>query len=360
MTSYGSVLEHGNQAGIGVYNVNNIDADLAGNANVAGYSVSTSRAYIDPITGALTTDARALVNSNDYIGFVNFLGLSLDPTTFPFTSVNDIQGAFTDFAAVRSFAVGSFGNIVPGGNLVLMTKRDGINSTYFEDLAAVSTGYLHPALSLENDQSAHFYGGTVNYGGEALTNYAVVDGISTTVYPVGPKTPVVIAESSDGSTIGSMTFMMPPILSLNKGQKLTLTSNATVTSCSIITYYDTMFIAENTIPAAIPGFPDTVVLTIPADPLLQPGLVVNSTPFYENNYQTGQRILYIIDNDVEGNFASLANVVIDHAADHPGTLGVTQLRFESGGTVNSAPTSLAIGDTWNWIYTDSNYIWYKI
>jgi len=360
MTSYGGILEHGNQPGLGVYNVIDgqnvpptLDPALAGNANVAGYSVATSRAYLDPLTGLFTTDSRALVNSNDYLGYFNFLALSHDPTFFPFDELSDLaQGAFAEFASMRSFAVGSFGNIVPGGNLVLMTKRDGVKSPY--------TGYLHPALSLENDQSAHLYGGTVNYGGEALNNYAYVNGDTQTSFTVTPNTPVVIIDSGNSSTIASMTITPPPTVNARDGQKFTLSAAANVTACSVVTFYDTVFLNEVTIPPAIPGFPATTILTIPANNLLQPGLVITTAFNPSGEYISNQVVLSVLDNHVELGPFGTANVIISAPADSSAIPTVTSLKMLSASTMNLVPTSLTTGDSWTWIFKQDTARWYKI
>ena len=354
-TNYAGVLEHGNTAGIGIgkradlNDPNSIDPLFAGNANIAGYTVATTRAYIDPITG-FTQDARALVSSNDYIGYYNFLGLTLDPTTFP----ESLDGAFAEFASIRSFVNGyvgggQFGNLVPGGNLVILTKKDGITNP--------GTGYLHPAFSLENDQSAHFYGGTVNHGGEALSNYMYVDGDTQSEITVTPDTPVVIIDSGTSSTIAAMTITPPPTVTAKDGQKFTVSAAADVTACSVVTYYTTTFYNETIIPATQPGFPDTVILTIPASNLLQSGLVVTTAYNPSGEYVSGQVILSVIDNDP---MAGTANVVISAPADSPATPGVTTLSMLSASSMNIVPSSLTAGDSWTWIFRESNTRWYKI
>jgi hypothetical protein len=137
-TNYGGVLEHGNDAGEGIASYTT--PALGGNANVAGYSVGTSRAYINPITGAPVIDANAVVQSNDYIGYVNFLGATANPA-----NIADL--AICDFGTIRGFVNGA-SPYSPGGNLVVYTKRD---------WTAPTTGNLTPAMSVENDQSVHMY-----------------------------------------------------------------------------------------------------------------------------------------------------------------------------------------------------------
>ncbi len=137
-TNYGGVLEHGNDAGEGIASYST--PALGGNANVAGYSVGTSRAYINPITGAPVIDANAVVQSNDYIGYVNFLGATANPA-----NIADL--AICDFGTIRGFVNGA-SPYSPGGNLVVYTKRD---------WTAPTTGNLTLAMSVENDQSVHMY-----------------------------------------------------------------------------------------------------------------------------------------------------------------------------------------------------------
>lgn len=138
-TNYGGVLEHGNDAGKGIASYTT--PTLGGNANVAGYSVGTSRAYINPITGMPVIDANAIVQSNDYIGYMNFLGATANPA-----NIADL--AICDFGTIRGFVNGT-SPYSPGGNLVVYTKGNYVGPT---------TGNLAPAISVENDQSTHMYG----------------------------------------------------------------------------------------------------------------------------------------------------------------------------------------------------------
>lgn len=144
-TNYSGVLEHGNDQGVGVFSNNSLYNTLSGNAKVAGYSVATSRAYIDLETGAPVFDATALAQPNDYIGYVNFIAPTLNPFALPDTDL-----AICDFGAIRGFVNGN-SPYSPGGNIVISTKQDTITGP----------GYLTPALSIENDQSVKFYGKAV-------------------------------------------------------------------------------------------------------------------------------------------------------------------------------------------------------
>lgn len=127
-TNYAGVGDHGNDVapyGIGT----------DGNAAVAGFSVGTSRAKIDPVSGLPdVTIANASVHSNDYIGYFNFTATTRNPQALSNMTV-------CEFGSIRSFVTG--GNTqTPGGNIWIGTKSDG--------------GHITPAMSVENDQSVFF------------------------------------------------------------------------------------------------------------------------------------------------------------------------------------------------------------
>lgn len=346
MTSYGGVLEHGNTPGIGVYNVIDaqqdppvLDPEIVGNANVGGYSVATTRAFVDPETGEFTTDPRALVSSNDYIGYFNFLGLSLDPTKFP----TAFEGAFTEFASIRSFVNGyvgggQSGNLVPGGNLVLMTKKDGITNP--------GTGYLHTALSLENDQSVHTYGAQVTRGAEVSAGYQYQDLDSDNEVAVSVNTPVVLLESGTAATIASVDIMMPAAAYTRDGQRMTISSACDITSVNFLNSTSVTYFNDGYLNGAS-------ILVVSDNKYLQPGMAAFGIP----EYISGQVILSVNHDSPAPGFATL---VMSANADASGTPGVTSLTFFTGTDYNSEPASFTVSEAHRWIFRQANATWYKI
>ena len=349
INSYSGVRERGNTPGLGVYGVYSQNETLSGNTGIGGYSISATRGYVDPETNQFTQDSRSLVENNDYIGRVNFIGSTLDSTQFP----NSFEPAFCEFATIRSFVTGyvgggQTGNLVPGGNLVIMTKRDGLISP--------QQGYVHPAMSLENDQSAHFYGGTVNYGAEAINSYQYVNLDVVTNYVVPANCPIVILASDTATPAASANIMLPSGTGIKDGTKITLAAQVGISSLTFPNTVTSTFVHETYVPAAIPGFPGATILTVTADPLLAKGMVLSDPPYYVSD----QIILDIIDNDYQGYYSSLANVVISANANSAATPGVTSLDFYSYVAAPLVPASMAAGDTWTLIYRAYNGFWYKI
>lgn len=351
MSSYSGVLDHGNQPGVGVYNVNSIDEELAGNARTAGYSTVTSRGFVDPVTLQFTTDTRALVRSDDYVGYYNFIGLSLDPTTWPAS----FQGAFTDFASIRSFASGSFGNIGPGGNLVFMTKRDMITS-------APGTGHLQTAVAIENDQATHFFGPAVTHGAETSAGYRWIDLDSTPGYVIPADCPIVILGSSTNTPAASLDLVFPTGTTVKDGTKITISAAVDITALNFISSIPVIFINESyAYPYAVPGFPIVTVLTITANPYLETGMLLTVPP--NMFYNSDQRIVSIIDNDYLVNYSGLANVIVGGPfggnANVIPTPGVTPLNLYANDH-SYTPASMNAHDSFTFLYRSADNIWYKI
>lgn len=349
INSYSGVRDRGNTPGLGVYGVYVQTEEMAGNSGIGGFSISATRGYVDPATNQFTQDSRSLVENNDYIGRVNFIGSSLDSTVFP----NSFEPAFCEFATLRSFVTGyagggQTGNLVPGGNLVIMTKRDGLISP--------QQGYVHPAMSLENDQSAHFYGGTVNYGAEATNSYQYVNLDSVTDYIVPEDCPIVILASDTYTPATAINIMMPAGSRIKDGTKITFAAQVDIASLTFPNSVTSTFINEAYIPATIPGFPGVTILTTVADPLIEKGMAIVAPPYYFSN----QVILDIIDNDYNGYYSSLANVVISANADSAASPGITSLDLYSYVAAPLVPMSMTTGDTWTLIYRAYNQFWYKI
>ena len=162
-TNYAGVLEHGNDVGVGINSYNPQYAALGGNINVAGYSVATSRAYLDN-TGMPVLNT---VIANDFIGYYNFLAATSNPANIADLSINE-------FATIRGFVTGTVANVLldpsPGGNIWIGTKKDlGV---------AGSSGNLTVAMTIENDQSSNFYGNVNIYGNVSTTGRRVDTGFT--------------------------------------------------------------------------------------------------------------------------------------------------------------------------------------
>jgi hypothetical protein len=324
-TNYAGVLDHNNDAGIGIESANPIYAPLGGNAAVAGYSVGTSRAYINE-EGDPVIDQTALVQADDYIGYVNFLGATLNPVALPSVDVS-----VCDFATIRSYVSGN-SPYSPGGNLVLYTKADTITSA----------GYIQPALSIENDQSVNTLGPLVTHGAEVSSGYQFVNLSDDSNFVVSAETSVVLVDSDDGDPVLSANIIFPPILACKDGQKVTIASNVDV--------------AVATVAPGVPGVVAAVsevsginILTLAANPYIAVGMIVTGA-----NFLGGQVITSIIDNGLVS-----ANVTLSAAPTSAPSYGAS-VTLVSGGTVNGAPTSLAQDGSSTWIYRSANTTWYKI
>lgn len=220
-TNYGGVPDHGNQVGIGINSYNPLYAALGGNANVAGYSVATSRAYIDPLTGLPVIDVTALVQSNDYIGYMDFLGATLNPADLTDISINE-------FSAIRGF-VNGISPYSPGGNLWIGTKSDYLGP---------GTGNLTVAMTIENDQSAYFYGNTTISGYTIMTKPIVDNGtIVKSFATVGDSftsnnnVSTLIIDSTSSTTISQGNVYLPTDAVNN--QTLTISAVAPITSANV-------------------------------------------------------------------------------------------------------------------------------
>jgi hypothetical protein len=323
-TNYAGVLEHGNDAGIGIEAIST--PTLGGNANVAGYSVGTSRAYINANTGQPVIDSTAFVQSNDYIGYVNFLGATVNPA-------NIAEAAICDFGTIRGFVQGS-SSLSPGGNLVVYTKSD---------LVQPYTGNLRAALSIENDQATHFYGAAITRGAEVSAGYQFANISADNTVSIVANTSVVLLDSTLGANVAAANILLPPVLASRDGQRMTIASNCNVASVSFITSQTTTFVS-NTV---VSGFN---ILTMSADNDLQPGMLVTSGA----SFTSGQFITSILDNGLV-----TANVVISAAPNSPLTPGAT-LTFSTGATVSGAPASYTANSSAEWIYRSANQRWYKI
>jgi len=220
-TNYGGVPDHGNQVGIGINSYNPVYAGLGGNANVAGYSVATSRAYIDPLTGLPVIDSTALVQSNDYIGYMDFLGATLNPANIADISINE-------FSAIRSFVTGS--NIYsPGGNLWIGTKSD---------YAGAGTGNLTVAMTIENDQSTRVYGnlhvtGHVMSSKPAVDNGVILKSFATVgdSFTSNNSVSTLIIDSSLSANVTTGTILLPtnPV----NNQTFTISSVVRITTSNV-------------------------------------------------------------------------------------------------------------------------------
>lgn len=340
-TNYAGVLEHGNTPGIGVGRLETQVDQLSGNANTAGYSLATTRAFIDN-NGDFTTDQRALVTSNDYIGYYNFLGLSLDPTTFP----GSFDPAFTEFASIRSFVngyvgFGQTGNLVPGGNLVILTKKDGILND--------GIGYLHPALSLENDQSTHFYGAQTSHGAEVSSGYQYQDLDVDVEVPVSADTPVVILDSGTSATISTANILLPAASRTRDGQRLTIAANCTVSSINFLNSATTTYLND-----AYSNYRS--LLTVYSNPYIQPGMVAYAAPYYTSN----QVVLAVIPDTPHTPGGLYSTLVMSANIEANATPAITDISFYTGTNYNNTPTSAVSGDAHNWIFRSANSTWYKI
>jgi len=344
INSYSGIRDRDNNPGVGVYGVYSQNEALAGNSGIGGFSISATRGYVDPDTGLFTQDSRSLVANNDYLGRINFIGGTLEPTQFP----NSFTPAFCEFAAIRSFVTGyvgggQLGNLVPGGNLVIMTKKDGITNP--------GAGYAYPAMSLESDQSAHFYGAQTSHGAEVSSGYQYQDLDADTAVAVSVNTPVVLLDSATHATIASADIMMPAVAFTRDGQRMTIASGCDITSVNFLnsttaTYFNDTYVGS---PLGI----GASILIVSDNKYLQPGMAAFSIP----EYVSGQIILSVTHNSPAPGFATL---VMSANAGVSGTPGVTSISFFTGTNYNSEPASFAVSDAHHWIFRQDNATWYKI
>ena len=214
-TNYAGVPEHGNDPGQGIASFNPIYAGLSGNANTAGYSVGTSRAYIDGNTGLPVINAGSVVQSNDYIGYYDFLGATANPANIADLSI-------CDFGTIRGFVNGS-SPFSPGGNIQILTKRD---------LTFTSDGTLAAALSVENDQSTRFYG-DVHVGKNIVKTSTIVRSFATSgdtfVANASVSTLIIDSTGSNTISIGNVRLPTSPV----NGQTFTISTVAPITSANV-------------------------------------------------------------------------------------------------------------------------------
>jgi hypothetical protein len=326
-TNYSGVLEHGNDQGIGIFSGNPLYEGLAGNAAVAGYSVGTSRAYVNPTTGLPVYDQTALIQSNDYIGYLNFIAPTFNPLALPTPDIS-----ICDFSSIRSFANG-VSAFSPGGNLVISTKRDTVTSG----------GILTPAVSIENDQAVHFFGATVAHNAEVSAGYQFANVSATPVVSIGANTSVVLIDSTLGATVASANIQLPPAIGTRDGQTLTIASNSAITTAAFVSSQTATYASSS----VVSGFN---VVTMTTNPYIQPGMFITSGA----SYISGQFILSIVDNG-----PITANVIISAAADSAPSPGAT-LTFSTGTSVSGAPSSYTANQSGKWIYRAANQRWYKI
>jgi hypothetical protein len=128
----------------------------------AGFSVAKSRTLSNT-----TNPTEAPVNSADYLGYFNGLGL---------TALSDGSGVrrFQSLASIGMYATGSNTSYGLGGNIVISTKRDG------GDMAA--------ALTIDNNQNVVFKGNVQIDGVQTIIN--------STILTVDDKQ-IVIAQGAD-------------------------------------------------------------------------------------------------------------------------------------------------------------------
>jgi len=339
INSYSGVRDRGNTPGVGVYGVYAQNEALSGNTGIGGYSISATRGYVDPDTGLFTQDSRSLVANNDYIGRINFIGGSLDTTTFP----GSFTPAFCEFATIRSFVTGyvgggQLGNLVPGGNLVIMTKKDGILNP--------GTGYIHRALSVENDQSTHFYGAQTSHGAEVSSGYQYQDLDASVEIPVSVDTPVVLLDSGTSSTIAVANILLPAASKTRDGQRLTIAANCTVSSINFLNSAAATYLDD--------GYTNgQSLLVVYSNPYIQPGMVAYSPPYYN----TPAVVLAVIPDDPA---PGISVIVMSANIEANATPTVTSINFYTGTNLNNAPTSAVTGDAYNWIFRSANSTWYKI
>jgi hypothetical protein len=225
-TNYSGVLENGNNVGqYGVWSQNPVYSQLNGNANIAGYSVATSRAYVNS-QGVPVVDQTVVVQPNDIIGYYNFLGATLNTTPQYF---GNLDLTISEFGTIRGYATGASNNLSidpsPGGNLWFGTKAD---STIY------SGGYLKAAMSLENDQSAHFYGVVTTNSGtvEAGTNLQSVATTGAHTINTYANISTLIIDSLNSATITGLLTVVLPSSPVN-GQKIKIASVAPITTANV-------------------------------------------------------------------------------------------------------------------------------
>ena len=128
----------------------------------AGFSLAKSRTLSNT-----TNPTDAPVNSGDYLGYFNGLGL---------TALSDGTGVrrFQPMASIGMYATGSNTSYGLGGNLVISTKRDG--------------GALAAALTIDNNQNVVFKGNVQIDGIQTVIN--------STILTVDDKQ-IVIAQGAD-------------------------------------------------------------------------------------------------------------------------------------------------------------------
>jgi hypothetical protein len=361
--SFESVVYHNNELGLG--------DGISGNLNFAGYSVASSRSYID--------ENNVLINeglgSKDQIGYYNAVGAVGNPsnignlTTATFGTIEFASDSSLPTYLTSLFIppYGSIPNYSPGGNITFRTKQDygtfgttdwpRSDSPMPPGSTSLPGGLLNKALSIENDQSVRFYGATtrayqiINLDTDLVANVA----------NVSPYVSQVILDSNTSPFLGA-AIILPPAFALRDGHELCISSNVDIGALTI-----TPAVGNVTVP-------------IQKQSVFAVGDGTNVTIFFDNSgslFSTGEPVFIsdFIPSELNSAAPFFANLITGFTASsitisssglignvtYPGNV-TTTTDFVSNTSVTGAPTlaTIAAGTNYKWIYNETKKHWHKI
>jgi len=341
INSYETILSHLNDVGNGV----------SGNANIAGFNVHADRSYVNSGISVHRT-----LGNHDIIGYYNSSATTGDPTgiagnttaatfgTMEFWSDSSLPNYITSYDFGTT--MGNTASYSAGGNIVIKTKQDYGVLGDTDWPRSDASGFLAPAMSIENDQSVVFYGATAS-----SYDYVNLDNEAYEWY-TSPYKSTVILDSTDGLPLASATVYMPPEYALRDGQELTITANCDISSLSI---------ESATAALPVPAYKQATAVGIDG---------VTATYYFDNSgglFDT----LSIFDASLFGEAgfngsytpttANATSVTINNSTIGTSTGYILLYEDYAADTyISNAPTSAVAGESSKWIYVKNQTRWFRV
>lgn len=362
--SYESVLYHGNDVGFGDGN--------SGNLNLAGYSVASSRSYID--------ENDILINAGlaekDQIGYYNAVGAVGNPanignlTTATFGTIEFASDSSLP-TYITSLFIPPFGyipNYSPGGNITFKTKQDygtfgtttwpRADSPMPPSAPTLPGGLLQKAMSIENDQSVRFYAATTR-SYQVINLDTDLDMFGTA--NVNPYTSHVILDGSSSPYLGA-AIILPPAFTVRDGHELCIASNVDIASLTVTPAVGS--VPVNVLKQAYGAVGDGANVTIYLDnsgSLFQTGVPVIIQDFVPAEINSDAPFYSNVIIDFTANSFTVSSTGVIGLATYPGNV-ITQTSFVANTTITDPPTAVSVlaGASYKWLYNENITHWYKI